>query len=383
MTSIKLVMDDTNIICNIGTKKEKLKFISLLQPEVQQFLGGNINMNGIGPEIFNEIQIGYPNTNIESLIKKFDTASKVSSSNEKRAIIQTIFLPQDEKNFIGRALYSLGGNLNLGVTISRVSNGITDVISPMLAKAKDFDPSDYQIEPKLDGYRLIARKIDGEIYLQSRNGKPLVIERITQELERCLPEGCMVDGEILAMNGDFQSLKRHGDDITYGVFDILYVDGKNIMDKTLTCRRSYLERLDLDGRVSIPKILDLSTLDDVDKWIRITGAEGVVAKDPLETYQPKKRGWIKYKCFKDLSARVIGVTSGTGKRVSSFGSLEVIPSGLKEITRIGTGFKEFDLINIKNLLSQKKTIIIDVKYQQITNGGKLRFPVFLRIKEVI
>lgn len=370
-------------IRNLGSKDEKFAYISKLSPNIQQFLGANVEKVGIGPEIFNEITIGYPSSSLEYLINAFDIASKIGSSTEKRTILRGITLTETEKEFVGKALYAIGGNIGLGVTLQRADTGIENIISPMLAKSKEFDPSEYQIEPKLDGYRLVARKVDGEVILHSRNGKPLVSERITRELTRCLPEGSVVDGEILAMDGNFESLRRHGNDVQYQVFDCLYADGQDIMNQPLVLRRLRLEGLELDGRVSIPEILDVSTLDEVDAWIRETGAEGVIAKDPSAVYKPKNRGWIKRKLMNDLNARIVGMTAGTGKRKGMLGALEVIPEGLTEITKVGTGFSDDELLDItcrlQSSLQNTEQLRCVVRYQDITKKGVLRFPVFVRL----
>jgi len=373
-------MDKVDIIRNIGTKKKKQAYIATLSPQIRDFLGANISIVGIGPEIFDEINMGHMSSTLEYLIDAFDTASKISSSIGKRAIIHGITLTQNEKDFVGSALYGIGGNLGLGVTIHRVNSGIGDIISPMLAKAKDFDPSQYQIEPKLDGYRLIARKVDGEVSTQSRNGKPLVVEKITAELERCLPEGTVIDGEVLALNGDFQSLKRHGNDVQYTVFDVLYHDNRSIMETPLTHRREKLEGLDLDGRINIPEILDFNTLDEIDVWIRASGEEGIVAKDVNSTYKPKNRGWIKRKLMNDLNARIVGMTEGTGKRKGMLGALIVQPEGLGGVqTKVGTGYSDAELETITQRVNTGEQLNCVVRYQDITRDQKLRFPVFVRL----
>ena len=380
MTTIKEVIEQTEIIKGLGTKKAKLAYIANLSPDVQQFLSASININGIGPQLYDSIPFEATNVTLEELINVFDVASKVSSSNEKRAILGHVSLSETDSAFVGSVLYSINGNINLGVTIPRISNDLTDIISPMLAKSKEFDPAEYQIEPKLDGYRLVARKVGGEVILHSRNGKPLVSEFITRELERCLPEGSVIDGEILAMDGEFQSLKRHGTDIQYQVFDCLYADGQNIMSQPLTHRRARLEGLDLDGRIQIPEILDLTTLNDVDNWIKSTGAEGVIAKDKKAAYKPKNRGWIKRKLMNDLNAKIVGMTAGTGKRKGIFGAIIVKPEGLNGIeTKVGTGFSDSELRNIANRISRGDQLNCMVRYQDITRDGKLRFPVFVRL----
>ena len=380
MTTIQQLREIVEHIRSLPNKRMKATFLDTQPREVLNFLGGNINLVGIGPEIFQEIQIGQTNTDLNGLINAFDVASKVSSSTDKRTIIHGATLTQDEKDFVGQALYSIGGNLQLGVSIQRVSKGIEDVIAPMLAANKEFDPSQYQIEPKLDGYRLVARKVDGEIILHSRNGKPLASEKITKELNRCLPEGSVIDGEILALDGNFESLRRHGSDVQYQVFDCLYADGQNIMQQPLTHRRAKLEGLDLNGRIGIPKILDLSTMNEVDDWIRTTGAEGVIAKDRHEAYKPKNRGWIKRKIMSDLNAKIVGMTAGTGKRIGMLGAIVVAPEGLDGVeTKVGTGFSDIELTSITQRINAGEQLNCVVRYQDITKSKKLRFPVFLRL----
>ena len=68
MVSIQAVLYHAVVIKNIGNKQEKLAYISKLPPNVQQFLGSNIQKVGIGPELFNEITIGQPSSSLEYLI---------------------------------------------------------------------------------------------------------------------------------------------------------------------------------------------------------------------------------------------------------------------------------------------------------------------------
>ena len=381
MTTIQIAMNEARAIRNQPTKQGKSNYLKGLSPEIIKLLGGHINKTGIGPEIFAEIKVGTTNVTLEQLIQKFDTASKVSSSTEKRTILSSITLSQEEKDFIGQALYSIGGNLNLGITIPRPSSGITDIISVMLAANKPFDLEPSIIEEKFDGHRCLARRIDDEIILQSRNGKPMTVERVSSGLMDVLPNNTVVDGEIVAANGQFQSLKIHGNDVGYQIFDCLYIDGNNIMDRPLTYRREKLESIDLfdNHPINISRILDFNNIENIDKWIIETGSEGIVAKDPHGAYNPGKRDWIKYKLTRDINAQIVGMIEGTGKRKGKLGALQVIPEGLSEITKVGTGFSDSELNMITDRINRGEKLNCMLKYQNITRDGKLRFPVFVRL----
>lgn len=380
MTQIKAVMREVEIIKSLGSKRVKQVYISNMHPDIQQFLSASINLVGVGPEIAREISVGKTNTSLEGLISAFDVASKIGSSNEKRTIISGITLSQEEKDFVMQALYSHGGSLSLGVTIPRISDGITDVISAMLAKSKPFDLDNSIVEEKFDGHRCIGRKVDEDtVILHSRNGKPMTVERVASGLMDTLPVGTVTDGEIVAADGEFQSLKIHGNDVTYQMFDCLYIDGQNIMDRPLTFRRAKLESLETNPAIHISKILDFNDMEDLDNWVNVTGAEGIIAKDPRGEYRSGKRDWIKYKKMHDLNAEVVGWEFGKGKRANVMGAIHVIPEGLTATTKIGTGFSDVDLVNFTAKLQAGEKMHVVVRYQDITRDGRLRFPVFVRI----
>lgn len=381
MTTIQNVIREVEIIKTLATKKAKQYYVNNLHRDTRQFLGANINMVGIGPEIFQEITIGRTNVDLKGLIDAFDTASKIGSSTEKRTIIRGITLTQEEKDFVGRALYSIGGSLNLGITIPRISDGITDVIAAMLASNKPFDLNTSIIEQKFDGYRCIARKVDEEtVILHSRNGKPMKVERVTSGLMDTLPVGTVTDGEIVAANGAFQSLKIHGNDVTYQMFDCLYMDGQNIMNRPLTYRREKLESLDINNAIYISEILDFNDMTSLDAWVEKTGAEGIIAKDPHGKYRSGKRDWIKYKQMHDLNCQIVGMTAGSGKRRGMLGALVVEPEGLAPVqTKVGTGFSDIQLGDITDRINRGEQLSCVVRYQDITRDKRLRFPVFVRL----
>ena len=379
MTTITQLREIVEHVRSLQNKNMKAAYLAQQSRETLNFLGGNININGIGPEIFREIQTGRSNVDLNGLITAFDVASKVAGSTDKRTILRSVTLTPSEKDFVGQALYSIGGNLQLGVSIQRVSTGIEDIIAPMLAANKPFNIDDCFVEEKFNGHRMIARRIDGEIFLHSRNGKPMKSPAIAGALLDVLPENTIVDGEIIASNRDFEDLHVKSDDVKYEMFDIVSIDGRDIKAKPLTYRRNVLEEMVPNKYVGVSEILDFKNFEEIDAWINKTGSEGIVAKLTHESYNPGKRTWFKRKLMKTLSARIIGMTEGTGKRKGLLGAILVIPEGLTEVTKCGSGFANEELISISKRIAAGEQLRCDVQFQSITKSGRLQFPVFLRL----
>jgi len=251
----------------------------------------------------------------------------------------------------------------------------------MLAKSGDFDPFKMIIERKYDGHRCIAKNINNKIELFTRQGKPFKGAKIIED-KLYLDHNTIVDGEIISIDDNFEKLDINSTNLIYKIFDILYYKGENVQNKPFKIRRSILELIIKENEyIQLSEILTLNTFEHIDIWIKGTGTEGIIAKDPNGPYFQNKRNWIKYKHFKDLNAKIVGITEGTGKRKGTMGALEVIPEGLNTITKVGTGFNDQQLLDISEKIKNGEELNCVVKYQNITKDGKLRFPVFMRLIE--
>ena len=135
-------------------------------------------------------------------------------------------------------------------------------IEPMLAKLADELPAgDYLYEPKWDGFRAIVFRGEDDVYIQSRDSRPL--DRYFPELHEALlerlPKNCVVDGEIViatahGLDFDALQLRLHPaasrveklakeTPSSFIAFDVLAVGGRNLMDEPQAARRAALEKL--------------------------------------------------------------------------------------------------------------------------------------------
>ena len=202
-------------------------------------------------------------------------------------------------------------------------------IEPMLAKlADELPPADgFLFEPKWDGFRAIVFRGASDVYIQSRDLRPL--DRYFPELHDVLlerlPAGCVIDGEIViagptGLDFDALQLRLHPaasrvaklakeTPSAFVAFDLLGIDGRDLRERPQEERRRELERL-LAG-VQPPIHLTPMTRDrDVAvEWLaRFEGAglDGVIAKPADGAYEPGKRAMIKVKHARTADCVVAG-----------------------------------------------------------------------------
>jgi ATP-dependent DNA ligase len=189
----------------------------------------------------------------------------------------------------------------------------------MLAKLADALPeaaASALYEPKWDGFRAIVFRGGGEVYIQSRDLRPL--DRYFPELHgallAALPDGCVVDGEIVIATPrglDFDALQMRlhpaasrvaklarDTPAQFVAFDLLAVNGADVRAQPQQDRRAALERL--LGAATPPLYLTPMTRDRAQaaEWlVRFEGAglDGVMVKPEDGPYLPGKRAMIKVK----------------------------------------------------------------------------------------
>nr|WP_315424411.1 DNA ligase D [uncultured Pedobacter sp.] len=245
-------------------------------------------------------------------------------------------------------------------------------IKPMLATLVDepFDDPNWQYEVKWDGYRVLAFINKGKVELFSRNNKSF--NEKFYPIYDLLNEwkiNAVLDGEILVLNdkgisnfGSLQNWRSEADgELVFYVFDILWYEGKNLMEIPLDERQAILNDVlpTDDDRVRLGKVFKASGVDFFDAAQRM-GLEGIIAKKTDSMYVPDRRSkeWLKIKVHKRQEVVVAGFTKNadTSKSFSSL-LLGVYEKGkLQYVGKVGTGFS--DKLQ-KTMMEQFKPIIVD------------------------
>ncbi|WP_031428317.1 DNA ligase D [Flavimarina sp. Hel_I_48] len=298
------------------------------------------------------------------------------------------------------------------VKVKKLSTGT--FVPPMLASQpkKIFNDPEWIYEIKWDGYRIIASIEHGKVELYSRNGNPYgkLYPKIKKSLEG-LQHDVILDGEIVIVNAEgipnFQALQNYDPvttpgELRYYVFDMLYLNGHEMLNLPLLDRKSLIPEVieDLDcifycdhvegmGQAFYTRAIE-------------AGLEGVIAKKKDSLYTPGHRSenWIKVKAIQTEDVLICGYTDSQNGG-SIFGSLilgKMEEGALVYIGNCGSGYsnseqkklrEKFELlakettpfdqkINLKgrkpNWLNPQ--LICKVKFSEYTSNGIMRHPIY-------
>jgi ATP-dependent DNA ligase len=217
-------------------------------------------------------------------------------------------------------------------------------IEPMLAKPADGlpDGEGWLYEPKWDGFRALVFRDGDEVYVQSRDLKPLnrYFPELEAPLRASIPKRCVLDGEIVIAGDEgleFESLllRIHPAEsrvrmlaeqspASYVAWDLLALDDHDLRPTAQGERRTRLE-LAMGGTLDPAVHLTPATTDRAlaaDWFDRFEGAglDGVIAKRLEGTYQPGKRAMIKIKHQRTADCAVAGFRwhkNGPGTHIGS------------------------------------------------------------------
>lgn len=181
---------------------------------------------------------------------------------------------------------------------------------PMMATASSVLPegADWTYEVKWDGYRAQGVKRGGSVSLASRNLKNITKQYpgVAAAVAGIRATDAVVDGEIVALEADgrpsFQALhhaETEGLSIVYYAFDLLHLNGRDLVREPLDVRRAALRKVVAGSPVLLSGALP-GTTDDIERAVKALGLEGIVAKRKRSTYAIGRRSdaWIKVRFAK-------------------------------------------------------------------------------------
>jgi DNA ligase D-like protein (predicted ligase) len=275
-------------------------------------------------------------------------------------------------------------------------------IVPMAATltGKRFSGPEWIFQRKLDGVRLLAFKQGASVRLYSRNRLLQHCPPVADAIAGLPVADVILDGEMTGVWGP--AVARGDDRPAYHVFDVLWLDDRDLMSLALDERRAVLERLPLR-----PPLAHVPVVDDPMPWERARreGWEGVVAKRRDSPYEHRRSPyWLKMKCEEAQELVVGGFTDPQGSRaglgallVGHFDGGDFVFAG-----KVGTGFDTSLLLDLRSRLDRlevdgppftrgtglprirahwvRPEIVVQVAFIEWTVHGKLRHPRFVGIR---
>ncbi len=301
--------------------------------------------------------------------------------------------------------------------VTGVRRSMPHDIKPMMATLVDkpFNKKGWSFEVKWDGYRVIAEIQKKNVKLYSRNGKSFnkLFSSIAEAL-RAISEDVILDGEVVVLNdkgrSDFQLLQNYArtgaGNLVYYVFDILYLDGRDLRSLPLSERLQVLSDVITEtGQIRI----SYGTNDMGEDFFKAAlkqGLEGIIAKDLQGEYKAGVRSsyWQKIKTHLRQEAVIAGFTEPRGSR-TGFGALVLGVYKGSDLIYIGHTGGGFDQAMIRELMTKlepliqksspfkkipktntpatwvKPKLVCEVSFQEWTGDGVMRQPIYLGLRE--
>jgi DNA ligase D len=282
-------------------------------------------------------------------------------------------------------------------------------------------------EVKWDGVRSPSDVGEGTVRVIGRSGRDET-SRYPElgALGRALPgHRAVVDGEIVVIDADgrpsFERLQsrinvsRDSDvrrvmrehPATYVVFDILRLDGRDLLSTALRIRKKTLK----DVLTPVDGIMYADHVERDGKSffaaVRSQGIEGMIGKRADSPYQPGRRSpdWVKVKSWQTQSCVIVGWTGGRGRRSAQLGALILAVydgDDLLHCGQVGTGFDEATLRKLRARLGElvcersalhtvprtsepatwvSPELVCEVRHAGWTKQGILRHPAYLGLRE--
>jgi bifunctional non-homologous end joining protein LigD len=309
------------------------------------------------------------------------------------------------------------------------SDRFPESVVPMLAKLAPLPAhgTGWATEVKWDGVRAIAYCRPGRIELQTRNRN--VVSKQYPEVRRLSRQlgarDAVLDGELVAFDTDglpsFERLQQriHQTDanvvrrrmkshpVTYVLFDLIYLDGRDLTAEPYTRRRELLEGLGLEGESWQTPAYSVGHAEELLAASAARGLEGIVIKRLDSTYAPGKRtgAWLKVKTVGRQEFVIGGWVPGEGRRRNRVGAILLgvydEDGELRYAGKVGTGFSERDLDELlerlrpltrksnpfaarrgpRNANFVEPELVAEIEFRELTRDGAVRHGSFKGLRE--
>jgi bifunctional non-homologous end joining protein LigD len=304
-----------------------------------------------------------------------------------------------------------------------------EAVVPMLAKLAKLpaDDAGWAGEVKWDGVRAIAYCRPGRLELQTRNLNVVTaqypeVRRLSRQLGA---RDAVLDGELVAFDEEgrpsFGRLQQriHQTDanvvrrrmkshpVTYVIFDLLHLDGENLMDEPYSRRRELLQGLELDGLSWQTPGYVAGHAEELLAASAEQRLEGIVLKRLDSRYAPGKRNgaWLKVKNLGRQEFVIGGWQPGEGRRRSQVGSLLLgrfdAEGELRYAGKVGTGFSDRDLAELRERLRPlvrqsnpfaarrgpraakyvEPELVAEIEFRELTGDGMVRHGSFKGLRD--
>ena len=326
--------------------------------EVDDFLEGYSSMSGPGSQQRRGEALAELLT--DATADEVDFLRRLVTGQLRQGALEGVMIDAIARAFVVpvgsvRRAAMLSGDLGSTAAIAAAEGeaGLTEVglevltpVQPMLAaSAADVSAAIDQIQEaaiewKLDGTRIQAHRRGAEIRIYTRNLNDVTerIPSIVRAVAELPVESVILDGESMAIAGDGgpmpfeQTMSEFGSEASGRLelqpfwFDVLHIDGRDLIDLPLTERREVLESL-ADPSQIIPQIRT-GDVEEAERFLAAAGAlrhEGVMVKDPASLYEAGRRGsaWIKVKPVYTLDLVILAVEWGSGRRTGWLSNLHL------------------------------------------------------------
>ena len=299
---------------------------------------------------------------------------------------------------------------------------LPDFIPPSLATLHSAAPpgKDWLHEIKFDGYRIEARLERGKVQLLTRNRQDWThrFEPIAAAVATLPAKTALLDGELVVEDdkgiSSFSLLQtelkdKRSDRFVYYVFDLLYLDARDLTGQPLTDRKAALARL-LKQAPQRGRLRHVDHFDDDGSIIFASACkmnlEGIVSKRRDAPYQSgRTENFVKTKCHNSQEFIVAGF-SPSNATPKAIGALTVAfhdNGELRYAGRVGTGYTQktahdlWSRLNAlrtgrapvavpkdeprKNVIWVKPQVVVEAEYRGITGDGLLRQASYKGLRE--